>query len=127
MVEPRTPVSGAFAVDSPCPDCGNKSILGYLLLNENGRHKHTRYICTFWGSGNPVRCGWHDWVIPKPDPVEVSWEAWKRLDEALSSDRPWVIETNNIGRFAESLEPVLEIARAALALADEVRGHNEHL
>jgi hypothetical protein len=63
-----------FAVETPCPDCGQRSLIGYLLVNESGRHQHTRYACTFWRSGlspdglRPLHepCGWQGWSVPAP-------------------------------------------------------------
>lgn len=50
--------------DLPCPRCGNRHILYYLLTDEQGRHQHTHYVCTFWGSGRQAACGWHGWTVP---------------------------------------------------------------
>ena len=58
---------GAFEASLPCPDCGHDSLFGYLFRNEEGKHMHTHYVCTFWASGKPGgegRCGWHGWSVP---------------------------------------------------------------
>lgn len=46
----------------PCPDCGNMSVIGFLYLDQHGRHQHTHYVCTFWAAKD--RCGWHGWTVP---------------------------------------------------------------
>lgn len=48
----------------PCPRCGNYKLLYYLLTNEAGMHQHTRYVCTFYGSGRRASCGWDGWTVP---------------------------------------------------------------
>lgn len=56
----------------PCPECGREAVIGYLLVNERGKHMHTRYACTFWPSNPPglharsvtSRCGWEGWTVP---------------------------------------------------------------
>lgn len=48
----------------PCPDCGQHRIIGYRLENERGEHKHTHYVCRFWGADEPKACGWHGWSVP---------------------------------------------------------------
>ena len=59
-----------------CPRCGQKRILAYLLVNEDGGHEHTRYVCTFWPSNKGLaamdpnrlpRCGWEGWTVPASD------------------------------------------------------------
>jgi hypothetical protein len=61
----------AWKVDTlPCPVCGRYSVIGYLLLDENDNHQHTKYVCTFWSSAgttatySPKRCGWEGWSVP---------------------------------------------------------------
>lgn len=59
-----------FAVGRPCPDCKHNTVLGIHLLTEDGRHQHTRYVCTHWPSpagselGFSSSCGWQGWTIP---------------------------------------------------------------
>lgn len=48
----------------PCPDCGQRRVMGYRLDTENGEHMHTHYVCTWWGKGQPKGCGWHGWSVP---------------------------------------------------------------
>ena len=61
----QTEAVGTSRVESlPCPDCGQYRILCYLLNDEKGKHMHTHYVCTFWGSGQPKACGWHGWTVP---------------------------------------------------------------
>lgn len=61
--QPET--TGTSRVESlPCPDCGQYRVLCYLLNDEEGKHMHTHYVCTFWGSGQPKECGWHGWSVP---------------------------------------------------------------
>lgn len=73
VIDART--GGAWKVDAlPCPDCGNRTLMGYLLTNEFGEHMHTKYVCTFW-KADPMRgtprtetvtrpCGWQGWSVP---------------------------------------------------------------
>jgi hypothetical protein len=78
-MKPRTPLEGAFALELPCPNCGESRLLGFLYLNQHGKHMHTHYVCTFWKSEEDPgvymdpdhdstvnRCGWHGWVVPEP-------------------------------------------------------------
>ena len=63
-----------WLVDRPCPQCGQTTVGGMLLVDERGRHQHTRYVCTFWRSGllgedegfRPAHepCGWEGWSVP---------------------------------------------------------------
>lgn len=63
--------------DLPCPECGNRSVIGFLYLDQHGQHQHTHYVCTFWRSpddksvylkpgydASKDRCGWHGWSVP---------------------------------------------------------------
>lgn len=54
----------AQIVDLPCPRCGNKKVLCYLLTDEDGQHQHTYYVCTFYGRGRRASCGFHGWTVP---------------------------------------------------------------
>lgn len=56
---PRT-----WAATLPCPACGQDSVFGYRLDNEDGEHMHTRYVCAFWRRGATLRCGWSGWSVP---------------------------------------------------------------
>lgn len=49
--------------DTPCPACGNKTLIGYLYIDEEENHQHTRYLCCFWGRQGPP-CNWNGWVVP---------------------------------------------------------------
>ena len=71
---------GSFLVgpEHPCPVCGEAKVLGYYLVDERGRHQHTRYVCTFWRSGiSPAgfaayrACGWTGWTVPAAPVVEA--------------------------------------------------------
>lgn len=56
--------------ETPCPDCGTLNVLGFLYVNDDGKHMHTHYVCTYWESNKPNdegRCGWHDWSVPIPE------------------------------------------------------------
>lgn len=66
-----------FDATLPCPDCGNKSVIGYLYLDQHGHHQHTQYVCTFWRTpedksvylqagydASKDRCGWQGWSVP---------------------------------------------------------------
>lgn len=56
----------------PCPECRNMTLIGYLLVDEEGKHMHTKYVCTFWPTGvrqnrpyvNTNPCGWSGWTVP---------------------------------------------------------------
>jgi hypothetical protein len=65
----------------PCPNCGQSdTVLGYYFASEDGKHQHTRYVCTFWRSGldaggymqhNP--CGWSGWTAGGPNkPLDMT-------------------------------------------------------
>jgi len=71
--------SRVWDVDLPCPECGNRSVIGFLYLDQHGHHQHTHYVCTFWKSpddrsvyltagydASKDRCGWHGWGVPEP-------------------------------------------------------------
>lgn len=75
----RDCTGGTFLCDEyPCPDCGQRKIIGYYFVTEEGHHQHTYYVCTFWPSAiNPdgshtttKRCGWQGWRIPTDDEDE---------------------------------------------------------
>lgn len=79
-----------FTVDDlPCPSCDQYTVVGYLLIDEHGRHQHTRYRCTFWRSGvKPdlsgalhAPCEWEGWSVP----------GW-RSDEEANAARARAIE-----------------------------------
>jgi hypothetical protein len=56
-----------FLCDRPCPRCGHMTVIGYLLVNEDGEHMHTRYVCTFWQTQMPRvlgQCDWAGWTVP---------------------------------------------------------------
>lgn len=80
---PRPLDQRPFTVDTPCPECGQQSIIGLLLVNEQEKHMHTWYACTFWSSLSLRRCGWTGWSVPEPAHVqeEADWDA---IEEALS-------------------------------------------
>lgn len=71
----RTLDQRTFTVpDSPCPSCGQFSVVGYLYVDESMEHMHTHYVCTFWPSGKRGKgepyvatrpCGWHGWSVPE--------------------------------------------------------------
>lgn len=48
----------------PCPLCAQDTVIGILLVKEDGAHQHTRYYCTFWGSGLKSPCEWMGWSVP---------------------------------------------------------------
>lgn len=68
--------------DIRCPNCKQTgTIMGHYLADENGRHSHTRYLCTFWRSGikpdlsgsTHEPCGWSGWRVPGPNkPLAMS-------------------------------------------------------
>jgi hypothetical protein len=53
-----------LVTNAPCPHCSNHTVIGYLLVDEAGKHRHTYYVCTFWRSSEPARCGWSGWLVP---------------------------------------------------------------
>lgn len=57
-----------FKTDLPCPQCGEKMVLGhYFLTPDTHQHQHTHYVCLSWPSNGiyeTKRCGWHGWVVP---------------------------------------------------------------
>lgn len=94
--EGRSPLDGAFEVTNPCPECGNRSVLGFLYLNQDGQHMHTHYVCTFWASPSDVegsRCGWHGWTVPDaPDPEPP----------ALPTEPTWgIVRYHGTAKFGE--------------------------
>ena len=64
MSEPNRTGEARLLPDEPCPRCGNRTVLRYLLTDELGRHQHTHYVCTFLGEGRRANCGWHGWTVP---------------------------------------------------------------
>lgn len=66
-----TDAPAAVPSDLPCPRCSQRRIICYRLDNERGEHMHTRYACTFWGSGQPRACGWLGWTVPGWDGPET--------------------------------------------------------
>lgn len=59
-----------FKLELPCPDCGNRRLIGYAFLDQEGRHQHTHYICTWWpsyGAAATQRCGWHGWTVRRAE------------------------------------------------------------
>lgn len=65
----------AWTSSLPCPDCGQMTVIGYLLVNEQGSHMHTKYACTFWPSSKSLTvaekpCGWQGWSVPGWDAEE---------------------------------------------------------
>ena len=53
----------AFKTSLPCPECGVRMVLGFLLLNpDGGRHQHTHYVCLSWPHPGE-QCGWHGWTV----------------------------------------------------------------
>ena len=70
----------AWNATLPCPSCGNMTVIGYLLVNEQGEHMHTRYACTFWPS--EVRPG-----LPHQDTRRCGWEGWTLLSNSYSTLR----------------------------------------
>jgi hypothetical protein len=77
LIKARSLPQRVFDVEGLCPQCGQDSVIGYLLLNERGVHMHTRYLCTFWPSSSKEayfhevdvrpRCGWSGWTRPRID------------------------------------------------------------
>jgi predicted RNA-binding Zn-ribbon protein involved in translation (DUF1610 family) len=62
---PRDGNPAGFSLASlPCPQCGQRRIMGYRMDDEQGKHMHTHYVCTFWGTGQTKACGWHGWSVP---------------------------------------------------------------
>ena len=51
-----------------CPQCDRESVVGILLVNDEGHHQHTWYVCTSWQGG---RCGWTGWDV-KPSPERLA-------------------------------------------------------
>jgi len=67
------PAGHSTPITLPCPQCGHKKIIAYTLVNEEGEHMNTRYVCTFWPSSKDLkvtdpnrrpRCGWEGWTVP---------------------------------------------------------------
>ena len=46
-----------------CPNCARHTVVLLRLVDDAGRHQHTRYCCTSWRDG---WCGWQGWVVPEP-------------------------------------------------------------
>lgn len=92
---PRPLDQRPFTVDTPCPECGQQSIIGLLLVNEREKHMHTWYACTFWSSLSPRRCGWTGWSVPEPEAIDRE-QVWNEescppmTEHTLTMDRsPW--------------------------------------
>lgn len=77
LTEPSKDRTGTtWKATLPCPECGNYTVIGMLLVDEEGNHMHTFYRCTFWpsnrenlGRSNILRsdtrpCGWEGWTVP---------------------------------------------------------------
>lgn len=73
MIQKKPLSARTFAVsDSPCPDCGQRSVIGFYYVNEYQEHMHTHYVCTFWPSSRGEidpdkikrQCGLHGWHVP---------------------------------------------------------------
>ena len=47
-----------------CPACGQRKFAVVAFVDENDRHQHTHYHCTFWPSKASAPCGWHGWTVP---------------------------------------------------------------
>lgn len=82
---PKSYKAESFKVgpDYPCPNCGQPdTLMGYYLASEDGRHQHTRYICTYWpiaprtDDGPWVEtkpCGWSGWTANGPNkPLDMN-------------------------------------------------------
>lgn len=50
-----------FDVDVPCPSCARPSLVGVLLVDQDGRHQHTLYVCTLFG------CRWQGYNAVFPE------------------------------------------------------------
>lgn len=98
---PRPLDQRPFTVDTPCPECGQQSIIGLLLVNEQEKHMHTWYACTFWSSLSLRRCGWTGWSVPEP--VHVQREAdWDVVRSALTKGP-------GMGRLAAAVEALARL------------------
>lgn len=73
-----------WLANGECPKCGSHDIIGFLLVDEEGRHAHTKYRCTRWVNTMPREqrrvdisedwgypCGWEDWSVPGWDTKEA--------------------------------------------------------
>lgn len=49
-----------------CPECESESLFEFYYADEEGRHQHTGYICTFWPAGGE-KCGWQGWTVPEKE------------------------------------------------------------
>lgn len=77
----------------PCPSCGQRQIATLMLRSADGRHQHTRYICTHWepqigADGQLVPgngwCGWEGWSVPGWDTIAAE----DRAGTSVAEDGP---------------------------------------